>query len=328
MLNLAYNNYDYLYLNGVKVMSPGARSEYISNMTILEQDYIENTTLSLTINIALIMIGITNVNMIDPLYYVEGLKVLKNSTTAIKDTTVFEDRTICNNYELYPLSGIFESNKNNKLIVNYNKEFNPFEYDKELDEYVLSSYKYKETSIGYNLDLTNGGFFSFDFKVDSLSDYSTLSSTEKTNLFNKSYNRYLFNNGTIFAYIDTNEKLCIRQTSNGLLDSYSINFDEWHKLSVFISSGTNNSTIYLDNTLICTFTSVTYSSKSTLRLGASGTGSQLGGQIKDFVVSSEPIALSNRLSIISSLSNMDRVVITASKSNLGFITNKNINGIL
>ena len=327
MINITEGNGKYLYLNNVKVMEPVISVEKMSYFTVCEQDNPSSSTLSMPINLALLAVGVQNNNLIDPLYYVEGLKVLKNSTTAIKDKTIFEDRTICNNYELYPLSGIFESNKNNKLIVNYNKEYNPFEYDKELDEYVLSSYKYKGTSIGYDLDLTNGGFFSFDFKVDSLSDYSTLSSTEKIDLFNKSYNRYLFNNGTIFAYIDTNEKLSIRQTTNGLLDSYSINFDEWHKLSVFISSGTNNSTIYLDDTLICTFTSVTYSSKSTLRIGASGTGLQLGGQIKDFVVSSEPIALSNRLSIISSLSNMNRVVIKNTKSNLGFITNKNINGI-
>ena len=325
--NMIYIEEGNIYLNSVKVMEPIIRVDKMSYFTVCEQDNQSSSTLTMSINVALLAVGVENNNLIDPLYYVEGLKALKNSTTAIKEKTVFEDRTICNNYELYPLSGIFESNKNNKLIVNYNKEYNPFEYDKELDEYVLSSYKYKGTSIGYDLDLTNGGFFSFDFKVDSLSDYSTLSSTEKIDLFNKSYNRYLFNNGTIFAYIDTNEKLSIRQTTNGLLDSYPISFDEWHKLSVFISSGTNNSTIYLDDTLICTFTSVTYSSKSTLRIGASGSGSQLGGQIKDFVVSSEPIALSNRLSIISSLSNMNRVVITTSKSNLGFIANKNINGI-
>ena len=327
MINITEGNGKYVYLNNVKVMEPVISVEKMSYFTVCEQDNHSSSTLTMPINLALLAVGVQNNNIINPLYYVEGLKILKNSTTAIKDKTVFEDRAISNNYELYPLSGIFESNKNNKLIVNYNKEYNPFEYDKELDEYVLSSYKYKGTSIGYDLDLTNGGFFSFDFKVDSLSDYSTLSSTEKIDLFNKSYNRYLFNNGTVFAYIDTNEKLSIRQTTNGLLDSYPITFDEWHKLSVFISSGTNNSTIYLDDTLICTFTSVTYSSKSTLRLGTSGTGFQLGGQIKDFVVFSEPIALSNRLSIISSLSNMNRVVIKTTKSNLGFITNKNINGI-
>ena len=327
MINITEGNSRYVYLNGVKIMEPVIYVEKMSYFTVCEQDDVSSSTLSMPINVALLAVGVQNDSLLDPLYYVEGLKTLKNSTTTIKDKTLFEDRIICNNYELYPLSGIFESTKNNKLIVNYNKDYNPFEYDKELDEYVLSSYKYKGTSIGYDLDLTNGGFFSFDFKVDSLNDYSSLSSIEKIDLFNKSYNRYLFNNGTIFAYIDTNEKLCVRQTTNSLLDSYSIDFDEWHKLSVFISSGTNNSTIYLDDTLICTFTSVTYSSKSTLRLGASGTGSQLGGQIKDFVVSSEPIALASRLSIISSLSNMDRVVITNTKSNLGFITNKNINGI-
>ena len=327
MINITEGNSRYVYLNSVKVMEPVIYVEKMSYFTICEQDNQLSSTLTMPINIALLAVGVQNNNLIDPVLYVEGLKILKNSTSSIKEKTVFEDRAICNNYELYPLSGIFESTKNNKLIVNYNKDYNPFEYDKELDEFVLSSYKYKGTSIGYELDLTNGGFFSFDFKVDSLNDYSTLSSSEKTNLFNKSYNRYLFNNGTIFAYIDTNEKLSIRQTTNGLLDSYPISFDEWHKLSVFISSGTNNSAIYLDNTLICTFTSVTYSSKSTLRLGASGTGLQLGGQIKDFVVFNNIINSNNRLSVISSLSNMDKVVISNTKSNLGFIINKNINGM-
>ena len=323
--NLIIIKFDKIILNTEEVITTLIKTEKIDYLSLGNYNIGSTQTLTMPYEVALMGVGYPSSEVLDPMWYIEGLKVLNNQCPNIEQS-IYEDVTLSNKYEIYSLNDCIHSNRNNKLRVNYNKEYYPFEYNKNTSKFVLSSYKYNEARIEFKPKIINSGFISFDFNLDSLNEYSGLSSSNKTKYLCGA-SRYLLSNSNLTVYIN-NSALYIRQNGSLLTNPINITYDEWHKLSIHFYPGTGNSELFLDTTRLCCFTTHLYTEDAKWYIGASNISSNncFGGKIKDLFISNVSLCTpSNGMSVVNEVYSLSRNKIINTYDSLGRRKIKTIN---
>ena len=263
--------------------------------------------------------------MFKPEWYVEGLRALNNTKTSITDKTVFIDTSLSSSFEVYSLEGDVYSSRNNKMILEHNNDYSPFEYDKDEDKLVYSSYKYKESFIYLEPKITNVGVVSFDFKVDSYSDYSSLSSDDKNDIFTLN-GRHIFSSPTLKMFISNNNLIFYHDGQYTNLGTFT-NYDIWNKLTLILYPGTNRCSLYLNYELLFSSTSLRFAANERLYLGSQMNvkDTQFGGQIKNVLVSSNAYSTAAKQhDLVESLLTHSNKFVKNTYNQLNMLVNRNV----
>ena len=318
-------NINYVSLNNSAFLDNFFVSSYGFNTIQFGSESTDTTSLSTSFEIAMISIGTMKEDLFKPEWYIEGLKALNNAKTSIIDKTVFIDTSLSSSFEVYSLEGDVYSSRNNKMMLEHNTDYSPFEYDKDEDKLVYSSYKYKESFIYLEPRITNVGVISFDFKVDSYSDYSSLSNDNKNDIFTLN-DRHIFSSSRMNLFIDNN-RLYIEIDGNVTSLMTFNEYDVWNKLTLILHPGTNLCSLYLNDELIYSLSNFYLNNNDVMFLGT-GFNSQtnhLGGWFKNLLISRNAYnTAAKQYDLVESLLNHSNKFVKNTYNQLNMLVNKNI----
>ena len=322
-------NINYVSLNNSAFLDNFFVSSYGFNTIQFGSESTDTTSLSTSFEIAMISIGTMKEDLFKLEWYIEGLKALNNAKTSITDKTVFIDTSLSSSFEVYSLEGDVYSSRNNKMILEHNNDYSPFEYDKDEDKLVYSSYKYKESFIYLEPKITNVGVVSFDFKVDSYSDYSSLSSDDKNDIFTLN-GRHIFSSAPLKLFIANNNLIFYQNDQYTNLGTFT-NYDIWNKLTLILYPGTNRCSLYLNDELLFSSTGLRFITNDRLYLGSQMNvkDTQFGGQIKNLLVSSNAYSTAaKQYDLVESLLNHSNKYVEKTYNQLNMLVNKDVNDLI
>lgn len=331
---IIWNKWNYLVIEDSKIYLNGKNEIFnhsfsvgtLSKLCIGEQETYNESSTRCSFKVAFIMYGKYEQETDINIDYVEGLKALNQNTGAILDKTTYLESAFNNKYEVYPLNGSIMSNRSNKSKSNIKDNYSLFEYDNELKQYVYSSYCYKDTSLIVKPGVKDKGFVSIKFKLDGLSDYTSLSVEDETYPFNKS-TRAIMDYGYLKIYLVNNCNLEIFSfEGNSVVQCGELESDRWYILTIFNGDeNSNNSAIYLDNTLLAAYTTLQFDESSKLYIGTFDTKkAQLDGWFSSLVIKDGVVSTSARSSVLNELMSQHKIEYIQNSDALGQVTSKGI----